>query len=225
MGPHASSVTGSDPSRRRVLCLLGTGLAAATAGCLGAVGDGGADSTNAAPSGTPMRTASPSPTATSTARTTPPDAGTPVPGECDPVRPEPSTPGPDGLEPVPYPDLPDDPDTDGAESFASAFERAFTNNAVVAGTSTANVPDGIDDLGFSYASAEGRPAGSGYLVDVSFSISYSDDVSDETPLASGETPTPAPTGHTSVATSYYVTERFALRRPRRGGPWVVVACA
>jgi hypothetical protein len=205
------------------LCRLGTGLAAATTGCLGSGGAGGSDGTDVAPSGTSTRTASPSPTA-ATASTTPPDVETLEPGECDPVRPEPSTPGPDELEPMPYPDLPDDPGADGAESFASAFERAFTTNAVVAGSSTANVPDGIDDIGFSYASVEGRPAGAGYLVDVSFSISYSDDVSDETPLASGETPTPAPTGHTSIAASYYVTERFALRRPGSGGPRVVVAC-
>ena len=218
-------MTRSDPSRRRVLCRLGAGLAAATAGCLGSDDDGGSDGTDATSSRTPTPAANPSPTAPTAASATPPDVETPAPGECDPLRPEPSTPGPDGLEPVPYPDLPDDPDADGAESFASGFERVFTTNAVVAGTSTANVPEGVDDLGFSYASVEGRPAGSGHLVDVSFSITYEDDVSDETPMASGKTPSPAPTGHTSVAATYYVTERFALRRPGRGGRWVVVACA
>jgi hypothetical protein len=90
---------------------------------------------------------------------------------------------------------------------APAFERAFTTDAVVTGTATANVPDGIDDIGLAYASIEGRPAGPGDSVDVSFSSSCSDDVSDETPDASDETPAPAPPGRASVAARYHVTGR------------------
>lgn len=207
----------NEPSRRRLLTGLGAGLAAATAGCLGSGGTGG-DGTETA---SPTRTASP----TSTSNTaTPPGVETPAPGECDPTRPEPSAPEEDGLEPAPYPELPDDPNAKAAASFARSFERAFTRNAVVAGTSALNAPGGVDRLEFYDGSAEPSAAGSGFIVAVSFSITYADDASDETPDATGETPSPAPTGHTGVSARYYVTDRFALRRSE-GGRWSVVACA
>jgi hypothetical protein len=116
------------------------------------------------------------------------------------------------------------PDRRGCRLVARSFERAFTRNAVVAGTSALNVPGGLDRLEFYDGSADPSAAGSGFIVAVSFSITYADDASDETPDATGETPSPAPTGYTGVSARYYVTDRFALRRPE-GGRWSVVACA
>ena len=210
------------PTRRRLLAGLGGGLAAACSGCLGSERDGGSKGTEGSPpSRTPTGTLFPTPTPGSP---TPPGVSTPAAGDCEPIRPSPATPAPGGLEPASYPELPDEPTDETAVSFALEFERAFATNAVVAGTSTANVPDGIGSLEFYDASAERRATGAGHLVEVSLSLTYQDEAGDETPDASGKTPSPAPTGHTGVTARYYVTGRFALRRPGGGGAWTVVAC-
>lgn len=131
---------------------------------------------------------------------------TPVPGECEATPWPMPTPTAEGLQPRTYPAYPESSTAATAEQFAMDFERAYRHNAFLAEGFLPGTDDMTTSTDVPYWAVIERPRG--YIVGVTGELRTGD-----TQQPANVTGTPASFTGAPFAAWYYLTDRFALRKP------------
>lgn len=207
------------PARRSLLAAIAGTTLTALAGCLGTDDS----STNRSPESSQPAQSSTAPSA-STDHPTDTSTATrlPTPEDCS-DRYRPTVRASDAsVDPLPSPDLPSELDEGSAESFATAFDRAWRHNAALRDQRS------VDRITVDVSSegATAHDSGTGYVVATSATVGYT---FAGTPPSETPTAVPGPSGR--LRSRYLVTERFARRvedtnaTPAAPAEGTLVACS
>ena len=136
-------------------------------------------------------------------------AATP-PDECSAEpRPQP-TPTKEGLQPKAYPTYPEQLSLESAKRFAVAFERAYQHNDFLEN----KFIEGTDEIDFNIGVPrnEYEEVSNGYIIHVTGELKTSDTKRSHNNSSESPSETAAPSLDEPFNVSFYLTERFALRK-------------